>query len=318
MSNISDAKLKEIISCVTLMGKEKTTEDFGLSMETLNRYLRRARSIGLLDDLDDIYAKKPNVLVLDIETSPIIVSSWRIHKVILNADNVIRDWHLLTYAVKWLFEPEIYSGRQTSKEAIKGDDSRIANDVWGFVEKADVIIAHNGVRFDIPKLNTRFFANNIMPPSPFVQIDTLKVFQSQMLNTSNKQGELCKKYGFSQKVEHEGIEMWHKCINGDEEALKKMEEYNKGDILGLEELYVAVRPWIKSHPNMSLFYNDVKSHSGECRCGSTDLVELGSFYTTSVNRYKSYRCNNCFSITRTTHSDLKKEDRIGMRISTAR
>ncbi len=264
-------------------------------------------------------SRRPNVLVLDIETSPLLVTSWGIHKVVLTADNIIRDWHLLSYAVKWLFEPDIYSGVLTPEEAKIGDDSRITKDVWKFVDKADIIIAHNGSRFDMPKLNTQFFIHNLPPPSPYAQIDTLKVFQRQFYNTSNKQDELCKKYGLSRKVEHEGLEMWIKCINGDKEALDKMCEYNEGDILGLEELYVKVRPWVKSHPSLALYYDDLKDKTRCPHCGVDSTLTWGAgSYPTSVNIYDCWRCSGCGAVGRSRHSKLTKDDRVHLVTTTAR
>ena len=49
MSNISDEKLKEILQYNILNGKTKTLEDFAITEETFNRYLRTARQKGFAE-----------------------------------------------------------------------------------------------------------------------------------------------------------------------------------------------------------------------------------------------------------------------------
>ncbi len=62
-----------------------------------------------------------------------------------------------------------------------------------------------------------------------------------------------------QKLIDHTFEMWIKCVHGDLEAFKQMREYNVGDILSLEGLYLLARPFAKQHPNMSLYYQDEES-----------------------------------------------------------
>ena len=139
-------------------------------------------------------------------------------------------------------------------------------------------------------------------------VDTLRVAQRQALFTSNKQNELCRKLGLSLKVEHEGLDMWKKCWHGDEEALAKMLEYNKGDIMGLEELYMKLRPWIKSHPNMNLF---VEGDGNGCpNCGSDRIRWMDKMYSTTVNQYSCFRCRDCHAVGRSRTASRGKEDRV--------
>jgi predicted RNA-binding Zn-ribbon protein involved in translation (DUF1610 family) len=135
------------------------------------------------------------------------------------------------------------------------------------------------------------------------------------LFSSNKQDYLTKQLGLTRKVEHEGWGMWIKCWNGEQEALDNMLFYNKGDIMGLEELYMRVRPYIKSHPNMNLF---VEGDGNACpNCGSTKIGWMDKFYVTSVNKYSTFRCNDCGAVGRSPSAALTKAQKPNL-VSVAR
>jgi hypothetical protein len=87
-----------------------------------------------------------------------------------------------------------------------------------------------------------------------------------------------------------------------------MEKYNKQDIIATEELYFAIRPYIKNHPNMGLY---MESDIDLCyKCGTpVDNWLEGHYYYTTVNRYPVYKCNNCKSHGRSRHAADKKEQR---------
>lgn len=315
---ISDKTLKKTITHLINHGKERTIDRFGLTEQSLKRYVNLARERGFTKDLSEEPERKPNVLVLDIETTPIIVSAWHLGKARIYPDNILRDRHLLSYSMKWLFEDEIYGDVLTAEEAVSADDVRLVKDVWQFVDHADIIIAHNGIRFDMSVLNTRFMMHELNPPSPYQVIDTLKAFQRFGAFTSNKQGYLNDVLCLTKKMEHEGIEMWHKCMEGDLDALTNMLDYNKQDVVGLEELYIRVRPWIQSHPNMGLYYG--VSTTDRChRCNSEDIEWLSDKpYVTPMNRYSSYRCNNCGGVGIARVGELNTQDKKHLTKSVAR
>ncbi len=307
---ISDQGLKERVAYLVQHGKAKATEFYGLSTESLSRYVREARERGLLEDVDPGEDRKPNVLVLDIETTPLEVSAWRLGKYQITSDSVLRDRHLLSYAVKWLFEDQVYSDILTPEEAIASDDKRITQQVWEFVDHADIIIAHNGVRFDLSMLNARFITNGIIPPSPYQVIDTLLQVRKIASFTSNKQGFLNKHLKLTEKMEHEGLELWHRCVRGEEDALDVMLRYNEQDIMGLEELYITLRPWMRSHPNVSLYYGVGRDVTRCHRCDSENITWLNKkSYVTPMNRYSVYRCNECTGIGVSRETEIDKDVR---------
>jgi DNA polymerase III epsilon subunit-like protein len=200
----------------------------------------------------------------------------------------------------------MYGGKIMGKEAIKGDDSRIMKGVWEMMNEADVIIWHNGDKFDYRKLNTRFLIHGMNPVLPFISIDTLKHSRRMFSHSSNKLDDLNGDLKLRQKVEHEGFPLWKACDNGDNKAIKRMFDYNTGDIFAEEDLYLRIRQWIKPHPNLSLHITDEKVE--RCpTCLSDDLKAERKGYFTKTARYETFRCNSCGATGRHRTGVLSKD-----------
>lgn len=249
-----------------------------------------------------------NVLILDIETAPIRAYVWGIWQQNVALNQIESDWFCLTWAAKWLFEDKVYSAKLQPREVLEQNDSRIIKGIWELVNKADIVIAHNGEKFDIPKLNTRFIINNLEPPLPYLTIDTLKHIRRKFGFTSNKLDYVNKILNLHRKSDTGGFELWERCMQGDKKALAEMEGYNINDVRILEETYLAIRGWITPHPNIGLHILDEKQ--SRCpNCGSDELQEQGKKYYTSANVYEMYRCKNCGATNRKRLSSLTIKER---------
>jgi DNA polymerase elongation subunit (family B) len=236
------------------------------------------------------------VLILDIETAPISAYVWGIWQQNVGTHQIQSDWFCLTWAAKWLFEDKVYSGKLKPKEATNQNDKRIIEGIWALVNEADIVIAHNGQKFDMPRLNSRFILNGLKPPLPYQIIDTLLHIRRQFGFTSNKLDYVNKLLNLERKKET-SFELWERCMKGNADALLEMETYNVQDVRILEETYLQIRPWIKPHPNMGLFILDENEH--RCAsCGSNNLKAQGKLYNTSANTYELLRCENCMAVSR--------------------
>jgi hypothetical protein len=247
----------------------------------------------------------PKILILDIETAPIRAFVWRLWKQNVYLPQIISTWFMLTWSAKWLFDTEMKSARLTSQEAINQDDKRIVTELWSLLDEADVIIAHNGDQFDIPKIKSRCIINGLNPPSTYQQIDTKKIAAKQFGFESNKLDGLAMLFGFKVKLDTD-FELWTRCYAGEEEALKYMEEYNHHDVELLEEVYLKLRPWTKSHPNLALY---IEADYPVCSsCGSHHLERMDSYYYTPAGKYPQYRCE-CGAVSRGRKTEYPKNKR---------
>lgn len=255
----------------------------------------------------DSNGRLPRIFVFDVENAPSMAAVWRMWKQDIYNDQITEEWYMLSWAGKYLFDTKMYSDVLTPEEAIDGDDERIMRSLWGFVDYADILVGHNINSFDVLKMNTRFAVNGLPSPSPYQTIDTLSAAKKNFSFTSNKLDYLCKQFNVARKADNGTIKRWIGCCEGNPEDLKAMEKYNRQDIIATEELYMAMRSWIKTHPNIAL-YMDNKS-DGCYKCGSKDIKWMDRYYYTGVNKYSVYRCNDCGSTGRSRFSALTKEER---------
>jgi hypothetical protein len=258
----------------------------------------------------------PKVLVFDIETSPLkaYIFATRLWNTNVSEEQVLSEWFALCWSAKWLFSDEIMSDRLTGKEAKREDDSRIVKSLWRLLNEADIVIAHNGDRFDVPNMNTRFIVNGLPPTAPYQTIDTCSIAKKQFGFSHNNLNALARVFGFRAKNEMK-FDDWKRCVDGNESALQKMQIYNRGDVELLEEVYMKIRPWIHSHPNLGLY---TESDEPVCsNCMSENLTKTDKFYYSMSSRFELYRCE-CGAYVRVRTSSLSKEKRKGLLVSVAK
>jgi hypothetical protein len=300
---------KEECEISTYISNKLKKHGYNRSPSAVRNFFRRGRT----EETNYILPIQPKVLLLDIETLPIKVFTWGIHKQVITYDRIIQDWCVLSWAAKWLFSPDMMGEVLTSKEAQTRNDKRILNPIWNLMDEADIVIAHNS-NFDTKKLNARFFVHEMKPLTPYRVIDTLKQSRSVFGFTSHKLDYLSKLIANKSKLETH-FDLWARCDDGDQEALTKMFTYNKNDVLLLEEAYLELRPWMKSVPNIGIYIDTDESVCSHC--GSSDL-EWKGYYVTQANKFRSFRCKNCGGIGRSKVSGLTKEQRKNILFSIAK
>jgi len=243
--------------------------------------------------------------ILDIETKPRKVYCWGVWEQNIAPSQIISDLEILTYAFKWLGEEDVY---WDSTEGDKTEEELLST-LKGFLDEADIIVAHNGDRFDVPIINTKFLEYGIDPPSPYKRIDTLKVLKSNFKLTSNRLDFAAKFLGKEGKLATGGMQLWIDCINNVKSAWVKMVDYNVQDVLVLEEVYVKIRPWITNHPNVALYDNE---DGTVCpKCGGNHFHYRGYAYTAS-GAYRRFQCLDCGGWGRETVNKLSKKKRKGL------
>ena len=240
--------------------------------------------------------KFPKILLFDVETAPMRAYVWGRWKQNISLNETISEWYILCWSAKWLYSNTIMYDKLTSEEAINQNDKRIVTNLWKLVDEADIVIAYNGKKADIPWMNTRFIINGLKPPSPYYIIDPCEVARKNFSFSSNKLDALAGYFGIPHKMDTD-FTLWDKSVRGDEEALSYMSNYCNKDVLILEEVYLRLRPYIKSHPNIGNF---IESTIPTCAtCGSNTVEEIKDrYYVTPAGKYNLYRCKKCGAISR--------------------
>ena len=269
------------------MGKGKLAKRFKCTPEDIVKARREAK---------EFTRKVPKILIFDLEIAPMSAWVWGRWNQNISLEATISEWFILCWSAKWLYSDDVISCRLTSEEALNEDDSRIVKELWKLINDADIVVAHNAKGADIKWMNTRFIMNELAPPKPYHIIDTLEVAKKNFGFSSNKLDALAGYFGIPHKMDT-NFKLWKDCRNGDEEALKYMEEYNRLDVDILEQVYIVLRPWIKNHPNCG---NLLTSNIPICSICASKKLELipDKYYYTSVGKYNLYRCKDCGSISR--------------------
>lgn len=212
---------------------------------------------------------------------------------------VVENTSVCAWSAKWL------DGKQVTKTLAdyKGykphsrDDKKLLSDLWTLLDEADVVVAHNGDRFDVKKLNYRFIIHGLGIPSPYKTVDTLKEIKRVASFDSNRLNELCRQTGIGEKVRTGGADLWFDCLEGDRKAWARMKKYNAHDVVLLEEWYLTLRPWMKQHPNHGA-YTGIASCP---KCGSTKIQRRGKSRA-ATRTYDRYQCQSCGSWSQSTES----------------
>lgn len=235
--------------------------------------------------------KQAKTVILDIETCAIQAHVWGLWNQNVSLNMIQEDWRLLSFAAK-----ELGDDRVTYLEARHPNQERkVLRAIWRILNEADIVVAHNGKKFDLKKINARLIASGFGPYSPVKVVDTLLEVRKVAAFTSNKLEYLTDILCTEKKLKHSkfpGFELWRECLAGNPEAWAEMREYNIQDIISLEELYVKLRPWIAAHPNLGNFQNNEDGSPVCPKCGGKHLHKRG-IQRTQVGQYQRYQCLDC-------------------------
>jgi DNA polymerase elongation subunit (family B) len=222
------------------------------------------------------------ILLLDIETSPNTAYVWSIWQENIPLARLIDSSKVLCWTAKWFGEEHVMfdSIHKSREKAMLKRVHKLMND-------ADAVVTYNGNKFDLPVLNKEFFLNRMGPPAPYKSIDLYRTTKSKFKFVSNKLDYISQQLGLGSKIETD-FSLWVKCMEKDDEAWAKMEEYNTNDVILLERLYEEILPWITTHPNHSVYTGTLVCP----RCGGNHYQRRG-FAISAAGKYHRLHCQDC-------------------------
>jgi DNA polymerase elongation subunit (family B) len=290
-------------AAATVLGIDRRSVDRGIQSA-----INKATDAGAILD-------KPEglkILSIDIETAPMVGYLWSLWREARSTDFIEKDWYITSYAYKWLGNDGVHGktlyncSRYGPYEAGNEDDRELIEDLWHLFNEADIVVGHNGDKFDIKKIKTRMLTHIMKPPAPFRTVDTLKICKREFGFTSNRLDHVAEVLLGEGKLHTGGIGLWIDCIKGDPEAWGHMLEYNKRDVDILERVYLKIRAWDRSHPNVAIM---TTGNEPACTvCASTDLSPLdGHYASTNVSLFEAHECNSCGHVMRGRKNVRNKE-----------
>lgn len=224
------------------------------------------------------------ILFLDLETSPNLAYVWGLWQQNVAITQMVESTEVICFGARWLgskkviFKSVHHDGKEDMLDALHE-----------LMEEADVLVGWNSQAFDSKHIKREFVENGYLPPSPYKELDLMRVVKSQFKFPSNKLDYVSQKLGVGSKVKHSGFQLWIDCMAGDNKAWKEMKEYQIQDVNLLVDLYEILKPWVKNHPHAGL-HDGIDSSCSNC--GSQKLIRRGYTHTTTA-AYQRYVCGEC-------------------------
>ena len=257
----------------------------GKGKSTINDFIKRFYSGKDVDIATPMSGdiKGPKILFFDIETAPLKAHLWSMWQQGVGLNQIEADWFMFSFCCKWAHSDEVFYYDQRNAENIE-DDYELVLKLWHFLNEADVVVGQNSKRFDVKKANARFILNGLPKPSTYRQIDTMEIAKRNFGFTSNRleymTDKLCTDYKKSKHKKFHGHELWSECLKGNLEAWLEMEDYNRLDVLSLEELYNVLSSWDNTLPNFDVYVDEILDMSE---------WEKDGFHYTNLGKYQKYR-----------------------------
>lgn len=241
------------------------------------------------------------ILFLDIETFPNLGWTWgKWDQTVLKFE---RETLIACYAAKWQHGKVFTAGLNDFSIRPSLSDKPLVVKLRDLLDKAEIVVTHNGNKFDLKVIRGAFVRNGISPPSPFKSVDTRALARRLFRFNSNSLDDLSALLNSERKIKTD-FELWEACMKWEPKAWAKMRRYNARDVLLLEKLYKRFLPFIPSHPNVSIF----AGVDGCPNCGSTRLHSRGVYVALS-RQYQSFQCQSCGAWSRVARADHDRDSK---------
>lgn len=171
------------------------------------------------------------------------------------------------------------------------DDYKVVEAAYNILKDADVVVTHNGKKFDWKFLQTRLLFHGFPPLPKIIHIDTCSESKKHLLTFNNRLNTLGQFLVKDKKLENGGWGLWVKVADKDKDAMRLMAKYCMQDVVLLEKVFKKLKPLLTQLPNKNLWTG--KTHSCP-NCGSDNVQKRGR-YVTKENAHQRYQCQDCGS-----------------------
>ena len=231
--------------------------------------------------------KEPRILIWDLECTNLKASFGTV----------------LAIAYKWLGEQKVYVPTILDYKK-KGmlDDKPLIEEFKGVYCQADFTVAHYGKRFDRPYIQTKCLKHKLGPLPDIPMMDTCDIAWKNFKIHSNRLGSWLEYLDCKYEKKAMRTDDWLHAAHGCPKAMKAVKDRAKFDVLGLEEVFNHMRPWMRDEPVRSMF-----APGGGCiSCGSHHVQSRG-WHVGRSRRYPRYQCQTCGKWQRGTAADKERK-----------
>ena len=251
---------------------------------------------------------KGKIMVYDIETSLVKADVWGTGKTYIRHDQLVDgpegETRIISIAWKYVGEDEVHALTWDD-----GCDKRMMQEFMAYYNRCDMVIGQNNNSFDNKLVKTRAAKHRLFANRFVKSFDIYRKAKTVFRLQSYSMKYMAEYFGLTLKQSHEGLRMWKMIQEGTpaqkKEYLKKMVDYNVGDIVTTEELYMTLRPYLGtvSHSGVA---NGLPKWS--CPVSKSLNIELyNTIYTEAGTVQRVLWCpesNHQFKVSNRTYQDF--------------
>lgn len=228
--------------------QEMLSDHFDVSERTIRRWA---------NDLEvGVMAKNvvnpQKIMIYDIETSRAEFSAFWTGKQYLGWQQMSKEPEIISISWKWLGDDTVHHLHWDLETC---SDEQLMRDFVVEYNKADMVVGYNNNRFDNRWINARAMKYGL-PINVFVKsFDLMKNLKRLIRVPSYAMAYIAEFFGCTLKLKHAGIVMWEKLEKGTMEEkrqyIAEMLEYNIGDIITTEEIFLKTRKYMGAVVNFA-------------------------------------------------------------------
>jgi len=133
-------------------------------------------------------------------------------------------------------------------------------------------------------------------------MDTVKKAKSGFVFNSNRLDYIAKFLGVGAKLQHEGFQMWVKCMQGDKDALNDMVKYCEMDIIVLEDVFLVMQSYMKQNIHAGTLNEGRKCDCPACGSEETEYLKLNVTAAGTPKRLMNCAlCSHAFEISNSAY-----------------
>lgn len=202
--------------------------------------------------------REPRILIYDIETSFNIGWFWRTgYKQSITPAQIIKERAIICISYKWVGENQVYNLVWDKDQ----NDKFLLEQFIEVMNEADMLVAHNGDRFDLKWIKTRALIHGLPMLIDYPQFDTLKVAKKKFNFQSNTLDYIAKLLNAGGKIKT-NIDLWIDIIIGKSaKALQDMLDYCDEDVRQLEHVYKVLQGWEQPKFHLGVLKGQTKQTS---------------------------------------------------------
>lgn len=220
------------------------------------------------------------IVFWDTEFTPNLGYFWGLFDQNISPSFIEESQRMLCWGVKEYKKPVVVTDERVGRK-------EMLESLRDHLTEADLVVSWNGAKYDTRMANREFVREGLTPPAPYKEVDLMRIVKQRFAFPSNKLDYVAQELGVGRKVDTGGFDLWRGVMAGEEKSWKKMRQYQKQDVVLLENLFEILKPWIRvPHP--------VSDKQGlVCRnCGGTHLQSRGVARTLQ-SVYPRYQCMTC-------------------------